>query len=94
MRLDQIAVALAAALIAASPGMGSAWEYGFFPEDLRPSCTAELQKCLEKREKLALQLGVYGRAHDWGQIENALLRLNETDPQCAQLLQGMGRDGF
>lgn len=91
MKFAQITVALAAGLFAASPG---ALEYGSFPEDLRPSCTVELQRCLEKREKLALQLNVYSHAHDWNRIESALRRLNERDPQCALLLRSVGPDGF
>ena len=92
MTLHQLAAALAAAsLLAASPVSGDTrtvepWA-GSFPR----ACTPDVQRCLDKLE---LRLGFHGRIHNWLEIENALLELQETDPTCALLLQGRVFHGF
>jgi hypothetical protein len=41
-----------------------------------------------------MRLRFHGRMHDAIGIEQALLELHETDPECALLLQGRGFHGF
>jgi hypothetical protein len=85
LRFVKIIAAIAVALLLVSPGIGSAWEPALRVEMSSPSCTAEAQKCLEK---LNQRLEFYSRTHDWTEIENALLDLQKTHPECALLLQG------
>ncbi len=86
MTLDQIAAALAAAsLLTASTGSGDAWEG--FPR----ACTPEVQRCLDKLE---WRLRLHDSVHDWARIEQALLELHATDPECALLLQGRALHGL
>ena len=92
MTLNQLAAALAAAsLLAASPGFGRSWEDNPWARSSARACTPEVQRCLEKLEA---RLHFHGRIHDWLEIENALLELHQTDPECALLLQGRGFHGF
>ncbi len=92
MRIDGIAAGLAAALLATSPGVSGSWERTPLAGALHHSCTSELQRC---REKLAQGMEAHGGGvHDWSQIESALLRLRETDPECSLLLQGTGLQGL
>jgi hypothetical protein len=88
MRLHHIAAALAAAsLLTASPGSGDARAAEAWARVFPPACTPEAQRCLEKLET---QLYFHGRAHDAIGIEQALLELEETDPECAFLLRSVG----
>jgi len=86
MKLEHIAAALVTALLlAVLLGFGDTWAAepwaGRFPR----ACTPEVQRCLDKLE---VRLGFHGRIHNWLEIENALLDLHETDPECALVLRG------
>jgi len=92
MTLHQLAAALAAALLlAGSPGFSDTWAAEPWARSFPKACTPEMQRCLDKLE---LRLRFHGRIHDWLEIENALLELHETDPECVLLLQGRGFHGF
>jgi len=92
MTLHHLAAALAAAsLLAASPGSADAWAAEPWARSFPKACTPEMQRCLEKLE---LRLRFHGRIHDWLEIEDALLELHETDPECALLLRSRGFHGF
>jgi hypothetical protein len=85
LKLIRIILAFAMALFLISPVIGSAWDPVPRVEMSSPSCTVEEQKCLDR---LNQRLESYGRIHDWTQIEDALLDLQKTHPECAMLLQG------
>jgi hypothetical protein len=85
LKLIRIIVAIAMVLFLTSPVIGSAWEPALRVEMPSPSCTVEEQKCLDR---LNQRLDAYGRIRDWNQIEDALLDLQKTHPECALLLQG------
>jgi hypothetical protein len=91
MTLHQLAAALAASLLAASPVSGDTRAAEPWARSFPKACTPEMQRCLDKLE---LRLGFHGRIHNWLEVENALLALQETDPACALLLQGRGFHGF
>jgi len=92
MTLHHLAAALAAAsLLTGLPGFGDTWAAEPWLRTFPKACTPEMQRCLDKLE---LRLRFHGRIHDWLEIENALLELHETDPECALLLQGRGFHGF
>ncbi len=92
MTLHRLAAALAAAsFLAASPAVGDAWAAEPWAGSSPRACTREMQRCLDKLE---LRLGFHGRIHNWLEIENALLELQETDPECAELLRSTGFHGF
>jgi hypothetical protein len=88
MRLDRIAVALAAAtLCAASEHLGAARDDPAWTWSQPPSCTPEVRTCLEKLEaRLGFDTGL-------NRIDKALLELYATDPQCALLLDGVDWHG-
>lgn len=89
MKTARIAAALAMAFLCVAPGIGSTWEHEPFVGPFPPSCTAAGQRCVAKLERLQ----VYGM-HDWTSMESALLKLRETDPECAVMLQGVTLHGF
>ncbi len=92
MTLHQRAAAFAAALLLTGlPGFGDTWAAEPWLRTFPKACTPEMQRCLDKLE---LRLGFDGRIHDWLEIENALLALHQTDPECALLLQSRGFHGF
>jgi hypothetical protein len=85
MTLNQLAAALAAALLlTTSPGFGGTWATEPWARSVPRACTPEAQKCLEKLEA---RLYLNGRSHDQIGFEQALLEMQETDPECALLLQ-------
>lgn len=91
MRLVKIAAALAIALFATSPVLGSSWDPQSIAGLSPPSCTLEQQRCLERLEQ---QLQFYGDTYGWTQVEDALLELQKTHPECPLLLQGTGLHGL
>jgi hypothetical protein len=92
MTLHALAAALAAAsLLAASPALGDTWAAEPWARGFPRTCTPEVQRCLDKLE---MRLRFHGRMHDAIGIEQALLELHETDPECALLLRGRGFHGF
>jgi hypothetical protein len=94
LRLDRIAAVLLAAILATSSASGGAWERDHSASAFQPSCTAELQRCLAKLETLQLRQQFYEGIEDWSRVERALLRLQETNPECALLLEGAGLQGL
>jgi hypothetical protein len=90
LKLVRIIAATAVVLLFSSPGIGSAWEPAFRVEMSSPTCIAEEQKCLDRLNE---RLEFFGPAHDWNQIEEALLDLQKTHPECTLLLQGAGVRG-
>ena len=92
MRLTQIRASLAATLLfATSPGFGGTWAAEPWARSFPQACTPEVQKCLEKLEA---RLHIHGRTRDRIGIERVLLELQETDPECALLLQSTELHGF
>ena len=82
-----IPTALAATLLlVASPGFGGTWATEPWGRSVPRACTPEVQKCLEKLEARLQRLGIG--------IEQALLELHETDPECTLLLRSAGLYGF
>jgi hypothetical protein len=85
MKRHQLAAALAAAsLLATLPGFGATWATEPWARGIPRACTPEAQKCLEKLEA---RLYLRGRSHDQIGFEQALLEMQETDPECALLLR-------
>ena len=91
MKLDPLIAALATALLATAPGPDGTWAQERFAQVVHPSCTSELQRCLDKLDR-RIDLHEHGR--DWSKIESALVKLLDTDPECALLLQGTGLRGL
>jgi hypothetical protein len=85
LKLVTIIAAIAVVLLFSSPGIGGIWEPEHRVGAASPSCDVEEQKCLDK---LNQRLEFYGPIHDWTQIEDALLDLQKTHPECTLLLQG------
>jgi hypothetical protein len=85
VKLIRIIAAIAMVLLFSSPGIGSAWEPALRVEMSSPTCIAEEQRCLDR---LNQRLEFYGPGHDWTEIEDALLDLQKTHPECTLLLQG------
>jgi len=77
-----------------SPRPGDAWEHAPLDPPIQLSCTIERQRCLEKWQELKLRLPLDGHIHESSHVEDALLRMYETDPACALLLQGTGSVDF
>jgi len=77
-----------------SPGSGDAWEREPLYPETQSFCTVEQQKCLEKWQELKLRLHLHGQVHDWSRVENALLKIHESDLECALLLQATGSLNF
>jgi len=90
----RMAVALAAGLLCISPEYSDAWEQEPLAPEVQLSCTLEQQRCLEKWQMLKVRLHLYGEVHDWSHIEDALLKVHETDPVCAFLLRDTGSLNF
>jgi len=87
MKLDPFIAALITALAAAAPTLDGPGAQETFQQASLPSCTSELQRCLEKLDR---RLAPSEYRHDWSRIESALVKLLDTDPECALLLQGTG----
>jgi hypothetical protein len=77
-------------LLVVPAGHSGSWEAEPWGRSFPRACTAEVQRCLDKFEtRLRLHSTL-----DGGAVEQALLELHATDPECALLLQGAGMQGF
>jgi hypothetical protein len=92
MRLTRISAALAAApLLAGASGSIDARVAEPWAWSAPRACTPEVHRCLEK-----LEARVYfqGRSLDEMSMDQVLLELQETDAECALLLQATGLYGL
>ena len=87
MKLDPLIATLITALMAAAPTLDGPRAQEAFRQASLPSCTSEMQRCLEKLDR---RLELHEHRHDWNRIERAFAKLLDTDPECALLLQGTG----
>jgi hypothetical protein len=86
MALTHFTAALVAvSLVAAVPGSDAAGAPDLWGRAVPKACSPEVQRCLEKLEARMLLMG---RSLDGANIEQALLELQSTDPECALMLEG------
>jgi hypothetical protein len=89
MKLAHAIAVVAAIALAGLPGAGAAGASEPWGRALPQACTPELQRCLEKLEA---RLIILGRTLDAAAIDQALLELHQTDPECALQLEARLND--